>query len=54
MRTDIDWSHFVAYVLFLAASFAWVQARRGRGRAMTAIGMVGFLVVFWVVLRFWP
>ena len=54
MRADLDWPHFVAIALFLAMSFTWIQFRRGRSPAVTALGMIGFLVALWVVLRVWP
>jgi len=50
MRPDIDWQHFVAYAVFLAVAFAWVQARRGRDRGMAALGVAGFVAAFWVML----
>jgi hypothetical protein len=53
VRPDIDWRHFVAYAVFLAAAFVWVQARRGRDRAVTALGMAGFVAAFWLMLRVW-
>jgi len=45
MRPDIDWQHFVAYAVFLAVAFTWVQARRGRDRGMAALGVAGFVAV---------
>ena len=53
VSTDIDWRHFVAYAVFLMVSFVWVQARRRSNRAVTAIGIVGFVAAFWTVLRIW-
>ena len=50
---DIDWRHFVAYAVFLAAAFVWVQVRRGRDRAVTALGMAGFVAAFWLMLSMW-
>jgi hypothetical protein len=50
VRPEIDWRHFVAYAVFFAATFVWVQARRGRGRAVTALGMAGFVAAFWLML----
>jgi hypothetical protein len=49
----VTWKRFVAYALFLAASFVWIQWRRTSDRTMTVIGMVGFLLVFWLLLTFW-
>jgi hypothetical protein len=46
LRPDIDWRHFVAYASFLKVAFIWVQARRGRDRAVTALGMIGFVAAF--------
>jgi len=54
LKGDIDWRHFVAYAVFLSVSFAWVQARRRHNRATTALGIVGFLAAFWLLLKFLP
>ena len=53
VRPDIDWRHFVAYAVFLAVAFVWVQARRGRDRAVTALGVAGFVAAFWLMLSMW-
>lgn len=53
MTQDMDWRHFVAYVLFIVAAFGWIEFRRGRHRAGTILGMLGFVVVLWLMIRFW-
>jgi len=53
MNPDVQWSRFVAYALFVIGSFVWIQSRRGRGRAGTALGVVGLFAAFALVLRFW-
>jgi hypothetical protein len=53
VRPDIDWRHFVAYAVFLAAAFVWVHARRGQDRALTALGIAGFVAAFWFMLSIW-
>jgi len=53
VRPDIDWRHFVAYAVFLAVAFVWVQTRRGQDRAVTALGMAGFVAAFWLMLTMW-
>jgi len=51
VNPDIQWSRFVAYALFVIGSFVWIQARRGRGRAGTVLGVVGLFVAFALLLR---
>jgi len=47
----MDWQHFVAYSVFIVATFIWIQSRRSDGRLVTAVGVLGLFAAFWAVLR---
>jgi hypothetical protein len=47
----MTWNRFVAFGVLLAMSYVWIRWRGEEGLAGTAMGLVAFVAVLWLVLR---